>query len=412
MNLKTLPLLLAATALSGCATLSDIDQGLYSGANAVSSADRVTGQRTLGSGDRAAAIASQNAELDKVVEQRTAKGDKFNAAVNAAQYARLQRIAARLLPVTHFAAERSQWRVLLMPDIDWNAYVNGGSIIVVNKGLVDDANMTDDDIAAVLGHEIGHVAANHISERSAYSTAAMLTGSRSSAGRSTFQSSFTLDQETEADRIGLLYAALAGYNPQAAGTLWQRMYQQQGNGGAFISDHPLNRDRATQTAQIAQAIIRAGYYTPGKTNPDAQSLLQNNVLWQHRNQSLQAGSGGGLAAVAETLLTTYTQREQAKNTERSQLAHRQLVQTVGTLLQVGQPRATGADTIELPCLYRGNQPLGTLAIRVVVPGTNLTAVAHSAGTVAPGSSFTVTFTAPGLGNAVSQAKFGVEDAAL
>lgn len=91
---------------------------------------------------------------------------------------------------------------------------------------------SDDEIAAVIGHEIGHVAANHVGRQQGYQMASLLFD-RSRAGDDAFKQSFTLAQEQQADEIGILYASLAGYDPMAANRLWNCLYTQQGQYGGM-----------------------------------------------------------------------------------------------------------------------------------------------------------------------------------
>ena len=82
----------------------------------------------------------------------------------------------------------------------------GGTYIFVNKGFMDDVK-DDDELAAVVGHEIAHVTANHLGEQSSYTMAAMLRGSKG-VKKESFQAAFTFKSEEEADEVGTLYATL------------------------------------------------------------------------------------------------------------------------------------------------------------------------------------------------------------
>lgn len=400
---------MAGGLLAGCETMGSLDRGLGTVADSVSTNDRVTGARVLGSGNRAAQIASANKEMDAAVADAAKKGAKFNAELDAAQYARLQRIASRILSVSHFAAEQGQWKVLLLPDTEWNAFVNGGSYIMVNKGLVDDKSMDDNAIAAVIGHEIAHNAANHISERSSYQLAAMVAGS-TSAQRDSFGASFGTLQETEADQIGILYMALAGYDPRAASRVWERMFAQSGNHGAFIQTHPLNGDRARQTAAVADKVVGAGYYMSDRVNPDAASILQNNVLWQKRGATVAAGQGGGVAAVAETVLNAYMERENAKRVEKQQVARSATVATVSKQMQATGYQPVDADTIAVRFVYNGTTPLRSLIMAAVLPDKRRV-VSAAGGTVPAGAAFILNFKASGIAGVAQNVAFSVDDAA-
>lgn len=402
-SLVLLTLLITIT-VTGCSSMSDLDKSLYGAVNGVGGRDRVTGARTLNLSTRAAMIADKNAEMDQAFAEFRTKGGKLNAELDPTGYARIQKIVNRILSVSHFSSEQAQWKVFLLPDTTFNAFVNGGSYIMVHKGLLDQLK-SDDEVAAVIGHEIGHNAANHIGESSTYQTVAMVTGS-SSIGRSTFQQSFTMTQEAEADRIGILYAALAGYDPYAASKVWERMYAAEGN-QTIISNHPLNRDRTAQTQQIADKV--KAYYTPGKTNPNAAELIVNNTLWSQQADVVQAGSGGGAAALAETVLNTYLTRQKTKATEKTQQLHAQKVANVLQALKLISASAINADTLQTTFLYQGSIPLKVLAMAASTD--KLRVVSHATPPISPGQQFTLTFQAPGLGQQPAQSvKFSLDDA--
>lgn len=385
--------LLGVMALAGCAdmgqTLAGIDRGLYGVAERVSSEDRVTGSRILASGDRAAQIAQSNREMDAQLAQLTAGGGKLNAAVSASGYAKLQGMLARILPVSHFADEQAQWKVILLPDKEFNAFVNGGTYVMVYKGLLD-AVQSDDELAAVMGHEIAHVAANHVGRAQAAQIVNLLD--RKHAGEA-LDHSYTLAQEHQADKIGILYAAMAGYDPMAASRLWARMYAQQGQYAGMISSHPLNGDRAASTAQIGQAV--RPYYTPGKVNPEAQAILGNNVLWQRSAlPALAAGSGGGLAAIAQTAFTTYSERETAKGLAEQQQARAARVKAVEQALVVRNVSAMGPDGAVVQVTYNGTTVLQRL---VLAMSNGKVRVLGNAGAVQPGQTVDVMFEKAGSG---------------
>lgn len=414
MRLTAFSSLVAVMMLSACAEMQSLDRGLYGASNFVGGADRITGQRTLGGQANREEQIQRGAQASaQTVQDIQAQGGKVNAELDAAQYARVVKITSRILAVSHFADEKDQWKVLLLPGDEWNAYVNGGNIIHVYRKLAADKDMTDEGIAAVIGHEIAHIAANHIDEKGTYTTAATLTGGKS-VRRSTFQASFQVEQENEADKIGILYAALAGYDPFAASRVWQRMYDKVGSGQyQFLSDHPLNRERAAQTRAIAQAVVNAGYYTPGAANPNAPSLLIDNVFWHKKAETLKAGEGGGLAALAETAFTAYTQRTETKNRERSQLAHQQMMKSVSQLISFQRVEALDDDSVRLGFVYRGTQPLSMLTITAIGPGFSEPLAARIHGrVVASDNLYPLVFKKEGIGKSVNSLRFAVDDAAF
>src|SRR5688572_2410589 len=139
-----------------------------------------------------------------------------------------------------------------------NAYCMPGGRIMVYSGLIEKLDVSDAELATVIGHEIAHALREHTRERvsRAYAQQLVLTGAAAVAGVSettanvanmvaevTFQLPFSRDQESEADQIGLELMARAGYDPRAALTLWQKMGQGGGGTPKFLSTHPSPKDR-------------------------------------------------------------------------------------------------------------------------------------------------------------------------
>ena len=121
---------------------------------------------------------------------------------------------------------------------DVNAYCMPGGKIMVYTGLIEQLHATDAELAAVIGHEIAHALREHSRERisRAYAEQLALAGIAVATGASnttmqlasqvsavTFQLPHSREQEAEADRIGLELMARAGYDPNAAISLWQKM---------------------------------------------------------------------------------------------------------------------------------------------------------------------------------------------
>jgi predicted Zn-dependent protease len=177
-----------------------------------------------------------------------------------------------------------QWEFNLVQDTQVNAFCLPGGKIVVFEGLLP---VTQDEasLAIVLGHEIAHAVAKHSAERlsNAYKQeyglqilGALATGAGvsnemvqlgqlvASTGGQFFTAGFSRKQESEADHMGLIFAAMAGYDPQVAVTFWQRMSQATGGGSSsLLSDHPSDADRISNLQGWMSEALQ--YYKPTTT---------------------------------------------------------------------------------------------------------------------------------------------------
>ena len=177
---------------------------------------------------------------------------------------RIRVIADRLIPqVAVFRADalKWQWEVNLETNPQLNAYCAPGGKIMFFTGIIQKLNLSDDEIAAIMGHEMAHALREHGRERVSQAMAqqmgiqlgAQVLGMQDKAQMAQMgaQLLFTLPnsrgQESEADVLGLELLARAGFNPQGAVSLWQKM-SQAGNGGgpAFLSTHPSGSQRIAE----------------------------------------------------------------------------------------------------------------------------------------------------------------------
>jgi metalloendopeptidase OMA1, mitochondrial len=171
----------------------------------------------------------------------------------------LQRIVARLAPVAESVAGRSdfRWEVhAIKDDKTINAFVLPGGKIAVYTGIFPIAQ-TEAGMAIILGHEVGHAIARHAGERMSQHMGAQLIGSALSVGiqgspyGNMIMAAYGLGaqvgvllpysrwQEEEADNIGLVLAARAGYDPNVAVGVWERMAKLPGQRPPeFLSTHP------------------------------------------------------------------------------------------------------------------------------------------------------------------------------
>ncbi|HUE90660.1 M48 family metallopeptidase [Pseudomonas sp.] len=175
---------------------------------------------------------------------------------------RLQAVASRLIkqaPRFRPDAAQWQWEVNLIKSPELNANCGPGGKIIFYSGIIEKLQLTDDEIAAIMGHEMAHALREHSREAMsrAYGVALAKQGAGALLGLgeggmamadTVAQYSLTLPNsrgnENEADLLGLELAARAGYNPNAAVSLWQKMAR--AGGGAppeFMSTHPSSSSR-------------------------------------------------------------------------------------------------------------------------------------------------------------------------
>ena len=184
------------------------------------------------------------------------------------QLTRLRAIAQRLIPFAAPWNERARawrWEVNLIGSKQINAFCMPGGKIAFFTGILDQLRLTDDETAMVMGHEMAHALREHARERLAKTQAtgiglslgAKLLGlgelgnTAANLGTQLLSLKFSRSDETEADLVGLELAARAGFDPQAAVRLWQKMGQATGGSGgiAFLSTHPSGPERIRELQQ-------------------------------------------------------------------------------------------------------------------------------------------------------------------
>jgi predicted Zn-dependent protease len=201
-------------------------------------------------------------------KQKAQAEGKLNS--NSALTSRVRNVSQRLIPKTgvfRSDAPNWEWEVNTLTTKELNAYCMPGGKIMVYSGLVEQLDLTDAEMAAVIGHEMAHALREHSRERISRAYAqqlalagvAVVTGAGEGAlnlantvASVTFQLPHSREQESEADTIGLELMARAGYDPNAAVSVWKKMLStNQGGTPQFLSTHPSPQTRI----QDLQALV-------------------------------------------------------------------------------------------------------------------------------------------------------------
>jgi predicted Zn-dependent protease len=216
------------------------------------------------------------AQYQQVLKTESPKG---NVNRDPQQVERVRAIAKRLIAQTGvFRKDALDWKwevnVLTSPQV--NAWCMPGGKIAVYTGMLDKLQLTDDELAAVMGHEIAHALREHGRERASQQVAAgagatilgtaadiflgtggLGTAAAGAGAQYGFLLPYSRLHETEADRMGVELAARAGYDPRAAITLWQKMAKLSGGGAPpeLLSTHPSNETRIKDLTEFAQKVM-------------------------------------------------------------------------------------------------------------------------------------------------------------
>lgn len=209
-------------------------------------------------------------EMEQMAEQQYRQTLREAAQQNALapssnpQLKRLRAIAERIIPHAldwNPRAKDWKWEVNLIGSKQINAWCMPGGKIAFYTGILNQLQLTDDEVAAVMGHEIAHALREHARERAGKNAATNIGANILSqilgagalgqqvigGGAQLLSLSFSRDNETQADLVGLELAARAGYDPRAGITLWNKMSA--ANKGAppqWLSTHPAGSSRIAE----------------------------------------------------------------------------------------------------------------------------------------------------------------------
>jgi predicted Zn-dependent protease len=213
------------------------------------------------------------------------------------QVQRLRAIAKRIIPNTirwNQDARQWKWQVNLLKSGEVNAFCMPGGRIAFYPGIIDKLRLTDDEIAAVMGHEIAHALREHGRDRQSKAAATGLASQLGGAALSAWLGvdvrgatnaagqllvlKFSRDEEREADLVGLDIAARSGYDPRAGIALWNKMavLNQSGAPIELLSTHPGGSERIEQIESHMNVLLPLYARSKG-TSVDRLPPYRSNV---------------------------------------------------------------------------------------------------------------------------------------
>jgi metalloendopeptidase OMA1, mitochondrial len=215
--------------------------------------------------ERVGLTEAQQTQLGDQQYAKTLKENRARIISSGADYQQVQRVAKQIEIQASRDKPKFVWRVTLIRKNEANAYCLPGGKIVVYTGILP-ITKNDAALATVLGHEVAHATAEHAAERIAREkltevATAIIAGGVAftpsqyvhvvallGAGGAAADLHFSRDQESEADHIGLVYMARAGYDPHQAVAFWKRMLRASKGKEPpeFASDHPSDAHRIEQ----------------------------------------------------------------------------------------------------------------------------------------------------------------------
>jgi predicted Zn-dependent protease len=247
-------------------------------------------------------LAPEGAMDQQAAQQYTAlmsKAQQQNALVPASdpQVKRLRAIAQRIIPHTarwNQDAQQWKWQVNLLQSDQVNAFCMPGGRIAFYTGIINKLKLTDDEVAAVMGHEIAHALREHGRDRQAKATTTGIASSLFGAAISAYTGydvrglantagqlyvlKFSRDEEREADLVGLDISARAGYDPRAGIALWNKMasLNQRGAPIELLSTHPGGEHRIEQIQNHMNVLLPL-YARSKNTTADRLPPYRSNV---------------------------------------------------------------------------------------------------------------------------------------
>ena len=219
---------------------------------------------------------AQQMQLGSQEYAKTLRQYRTRIVASGAAYSEVQKVAKRIESVAGRDKPNFVWKVTLLRKNEANAYCLPGGKIVVYTGILP-LTGNDAGLATVLGHEVAHATAEHVAERIERQhltevAASIIAGGVAvspagyirirallGVGAAAASLPFSRSQESEADHIGLIYMARAGYNPRQAVAFWKRMlHASKGKEPPeFASDHPSDAHRVARIREWLPEAERA-----------------------------------------------------------------------------------------------------------------------------------------------------------
>ena len=280
-------------------------------ADGISKEDTITGLRTLDKPFHNEEDYRKQGE--KTFNLILNKARKQNARIlteSDPQFIRAKNIIDRLVDASHYRNHKEKVKYAVIDYKDFNALAFGGGYFVIFTGLMNQTN--DDELAYVIAHELAHNTAGHI-EENFFLTLKDVFGDKPSTGYAT---SFTNIMEQEADRIAIIYTALAGFDPRGGATIWEKRPQGVEQ-YAFYRSHPANDQRAKAVRYASSKIMK--YYKRGVVNPNVEKILQCNELFCKKGGTrLADGKGGGFIKSLEVIADAVVKNQAIKKEKKLQ----------------------------------------------------------------------------------------------
>lgn len=275
---KLISFSIAAVLLTGCATVA------------------LTGRKQLMLVSDSQVLSLSNSSYKSYMDSAKVSTNKANTAMVVRVGKRIASAVETYMKANGLTADLANyaWEFNLVQDSEANAFCMPGGKIVVYEGILKYAN-DDASLAVVLGHEVAHAVAKHSAERMSQQLVAqygsqalsLLLSGKAELTQELAQQvyglganygvmmPFSRKDESEADEMGLVFAAMAGYDPNVAVTFWEKMAQNSTAIPEFLSDHPSDARRISALQKEIPEAMK--YYKPVTTTTKATTTKKTTT---------------------------------------------------------------------------------------------------------------------------------------